>query len=109
MLGGQLGRAASMRRAQLLAMADRQRGVYPHYFGVTMLNLAVTAILKTNPAAIELRQRSHRALEETSSRIELSAALMAKATALTMLGRGQSSARVEIERASELGSDRGSA
>ena len=31
-------------RAHLEAMAERQRGVHPHYFGVTMLNLAIIAI-----------------------------------------------------------------
>ena len=35
----------------LTDMAERQRGTHPHYYGVTMLNLAVTAILRDDPSA----------------------------------------------------------
>ena len=34
------GSIVAMSRAILSTMADRQRGVHPHFFGVTMLNLA---------------------------------------------------------------------
>lgn len=72
---------------QLTEMAGHQRGLYPHYFGVTMLNLAFTATLQDNlDPAVEHADQAIEALRETSSRIELSTALMTKATALTMLG-----------------------
>ena len=72
----------------LRAMAERQRGVHPHYFGVTMLNLAIETISQDQPGlAIELADQAIDALEETSSRIEMAAALMAKGYALALLGR----------------------
>ena len=71
----------------LATMAERQRGVHPHFFGVTMLNLAIISTLRDEPrAAVAIANEAVDALEETSSRIELSAALMAKAHALAMLG-----------------------
>jgi DNA-binding SARP family transcriptional activator len=74
----------------LLSMAERQRGTHQHYFGVSMLNLAVISILRDEPGqGIEYSQQAIEALEDTSSRIELSSAYMAKATALIMLGRGE--------------------
>ena len=88
---------------QFLEMADRQRGTYQHYFGVTMLNLAITAILQDNPKlAVEYASRAVETLEETSSRIEISSAVMAKAHALIMLGRSQE-AIAEMDRAETLG------
>ena len=88
---------------QLLTMAERQRGTHPHYFGVTMLNLAITTTLMDNPKlAVEYADEAIDALRETSSRIEISAALMAKASALTMLGL-RDLARTETERATAFG------
>ena len=73
--------------AHLEKMAERQRGVHPHFFGVTKLNLAILASLKDDQrSAIDLANEAIEALEETSSRIELSAALMAKGYAQTLLG-----------------------
>jgi DNA-binding SARP family transcriptional activator/tetratricopeptide (TPR) repeat protein len=76
----------------LRAMAEQQRGVHPHYFGVTMLNLAIEAISQDQPAsALDFAEQAVAVLEETSSRIELAAALMAKAYSLTLLGRSDQS------------------
>ena len=76
----------------LRAMGDRQRGKHAHYFGVTMLNLAVNSVAHDQPdVALTLANDAIEALEETSSAIELSAALMAKAYALTFLGRTKES------------------
>ena len=76
---------ASSRHLEL--MAERQRGVYPHYFGVTMSNLAIIAICQDQPRlAVTRADEAIEALSETSSRIELAAALMAKGHALTLLG-----------------------
>ncbi len=87
----------------LQTMADRQRGVHPHYFGVTMLNLSIVSALQDEPeTAIVLADEAVIALEETSSRIELSSALMAKATALVMVGRWDE-AEPTIKRALSLG------
>ncbi len=72
----------------LTSMADRQRGVHPHYFGVTMSNLAVNSISQDQPErAINFADQAIDALEGTSSRIEMSAAFMAKGYAMTLLGR----------------------
>ena len=85
--------------AHLRAMAERQRGVHPHYFGVTMLNLAIETISQDQPGlAIELADQAIDALEETSSRIEMAAALMAKGYALALLGR-LDDAHIAIENA----------
>jgi LuxR family maltose regulon positive regulatory protein len=87
----------------LLLMADRQRSDHPHYFGVTMLNLAVTATIQGRPGqAIGYADQAIEALEETSAQIEISSALMTKATALTMLGECDRAA-VVIDRASVHG------
>ncbi len=99
--GGEGSNDELMRHLQ--TMADRQRGVHPHYFGVTMLNLSIVSALQDEPeSAIALADEAIVALEETSSRIELSSALMAKATALVMVGRWDE-ARPIIERALPLG------
>jgi ATP/maltotriose-dependent transcriptional regulator MalT/DNA-binding SARP family transcriptional activator len=88
---------------QLQEMAERQRGTHQQYFGVTMLNLAVTAILRDDPtSAAGYAREAIEALAETSSRIELSSAIMTRATALTMLGRMNEADR-EFERASVFG------
>jgi LuxR family maltose regulon positive regulatory protein len=72
----------------LLAMADRQRGRHPHYYGVTMLNLAVVSSHQDEPeVALTYAREAIEALEGTSSRIELAAAFMALAYPLTLLGR----------------------
>ncbi|HEX5396191.1 MAG TPA: hypothetical protein VFX74_03775, partial [Candidatus Limnocylindria bacterium] len=89
--------------SHLEGMADRQRGLYPHYFGVTMLNLAHVSIATDQPSrALACANEAILALEQTSSRLEFSAAMVAKGYSLTMLGRvedGQaaidSSARIE--------------
>jgi len=71
----------------LEAMAETQRGVHPHYFGVTMLNLAINAVVQDEPMhARAVAQEAIDALEGTSSRIELAAALMAQAYAFALLG-----------------------
>jgi DNA-binding SARP family transcriptional activator len=71
----------------LMLMAERQRGVHPHYFGVTMSNLAIIAICQDHPRlAVSRANEAIEALSETSSRVELAAALMARGHALSMLG-----------------------
>jgi DNA-binding SARP family transcriptional activator len=71
----------------LIAMADHQRGVHPHFYGVTMLNLAVNLIVQDEPqAARRAATDAIDALEGTSSQIELAAAFMALGFALTILG-----------------------
>ena len=71
----------------LESMAERRRGVYPHYFGVTMSDLAILAICQDQPRlAVARADEAIQALSETSSRIELAAALIAKGHALTLLG-----------------------
>jgi DNA-binding SARP family transcriptional activator len=72
---------------QLMRMAEKQRGIYPHFFGVTMLNLALVSTLQDRPGdAIAHATEAIDALEGTSSRIELSAAYMARAVAEAHLG-----------------------
>ena len=72
----------------LEAMANRQRGVHPHFYGVTMLNFAILAIAGDQPSlALSYANEAISALEETSSIVELSATLMARGYSLTMLGR----------------------
>ena len=86
----------------LLAMADRQRGVHPHYFGVTLLNLAVNACVQDEPGiAVGFAEEAIEALEGTSSRIELAAALMALAYPLVLMGAGER-AQAAIDRAISL-------
>ena len=84
----------------LQLMAQEQRGIHPHYFGVTMLNLAASQILRDDPrSAIESSNEAIEALDGTSSRMELSAALIARAVALTLVGQSDES-RATVERAS---------
>jgi DNA-binding SARP family transcriptional activator len=72
---------------RLAAMAERQRGVHPHFYGVTMLNLAINTILQDQPrSAIVYANDAIEALQGTSSRIELSAALVALSQSFTLLG-----------------------
>jgi DNA-binding SARP family transcriptional activator len=88
---------------QLLAMADQQRDVSPHYFGVSMLNLAIVAIAQDDPRlAVAYADQAIEALRQTSSRVEISSVLMARASALTMLGRFDE-ATAEIEETTGLG------
>jgi LuxR family maltose regulon positive regulatory protein len=88
---------------QLLAMAEQQREVSPHYFGVSMLNLAIVAIAQDDPRiAIDYADQAIEALGQTSSRVETSSALMARATALTMLGNDLE-AMAAIQEASGFG------
>jgi DNA-binding SARP family transcriptional activator len=73
----------------LSAMAERQRGVHPHFYGVTMLNLAINTIQHDQPRlAVSYASDAIEALEGTSSRIELSAALVALSQSFTLLGEG---------------------
>jgi ATP/maltotriose-dependent transcriptional regulator MalT/DNA-binding SARP family transcriptional activator len=89
--------------SQLLSMATTQRGIHPHYFGVSMLNLAIVSILRDDPReAIGYADQAIDALRETSSRMEYSSALMTKATALTLVGEADRAA-VEIGLATALG------
>ena len=68
----------------LAAMAERQRGVHPHFYGVTMLNLAVNTMMSgSTEIGCAYAQEAIEALGGTSSRIELSAALVALAQSLT--------------------------
>ena len=100
MLGaGQSGSIATL-STHLRLMAEQQRGVYPHYFGVTMLNLAINQTLQDDPrSAIESSNEAIEALDGTSSRMELSAALVARAVALTLIGESEES-HATVERAS---------
>ncbi len=68
-------------------MARHQRDVHPHYYGVTMLNLALTSTIQDNPqGAIDAADAAIEALDGTSSSMELSAAWMARGYALALLG-----------------------
>jgi DNA-binding SARP family transcriptional activator/tetratricopeptide (TPR) repeat protein len=86
----------------LRSMAHRQRDSHPHFFGVTMLNLALTSTIQDDPqAAIGAADDAIDALEQTSSTLELAAALTARSYALTLLGQ-HDQAQATIERATEL-------
>ncbi len=88
---------------QLLFIATQQRGIHPHYFGVAMLNMAIIAILQDDPnLALAYADDAIDALQQTSSLIEISSALMTKASARTMLGQ-RDLATADIDRASSLG------
>ena len=69
-------------------MAEEQRGVFPHHFGVTMLNLGLVSILQDRPfdALAELDEASD-ALEATSAAIETSSLFVLRAAVLAQLGR----------------------
>src|SRR3954447_14868354 len=72
----------------LIAMSESQRGFHPHYFGVTMLNVSLIAVHQDRPdRAIDYAREAIEALQGTSSQIELSAAYMALACPLVLLGR----------------------
>jgi DNA-binding SARP family transcriptional activator len=86
----------------LRSMARRQHDVHPHYYGVTMLNLALTSIIQDNlDDATRAAAEAIDALEGTSSSMELSAALMARGYALTLLGL-LDQGRDELQRATEI-------
>ena len=69
-------------------MAEQQRGVFPHHFGVTTLNLGLVSILQDRPfdALAELDEASG-ALEATSAAIETSSLFVLRAAVLAQLGR----------------------
>jgi DNA-binding SARP family transcriptional activator len=80
-------------KGHLREMADVQRDRYPHFFGVTSLNLAIVAIAQDDPeSASRLATEAIDALETTSSRIELAAAYAARASALAMLALNEDAA-----------------
>ena len=84
-------------------ISKRTDGKRPHFFGVSMLNLSLLSVLRDDPTQAVLQaDEAIDALGETSSHLELSAALMAKATALAMLGRTDD-ARIESDRARVFG------
>jgi DNA-binding SARP family transcriptional activator/tetratricopeptide (TPR) repeat protein len=86
----------------LTSMAERQKGVHPHFYGVTKLNLAVNAVTQDQPIqAVAHARDAIEALEGTSSRIELAAAFSALAYPLTLLGEFEQ-AQSAINRALEL-------
>ncbi len=86
----------------LASMAERQRGIHSHYYGVTMLNLALIAVHQDRPdIGVEHAREAIQSLEGTSSRIELSAAFMALAHPLALLGKA-SEAQQAIDRAVSL-------
>ena len=88
---------------KLAVIADQHRGVRPHYFGVAMLNAAITAILRDDPDLAQgYGSQAIEALRETSSRIEVSAALMCRVAALTMLGLWDY-ARGDVDEARSMG------
>ncbi len=63
------------------ASRNDRRGLQPHFYGVTMLNLATIAIARgrSGTGGLSMRKRRSTRFEKTSSKIELSTALMAKA------------------------------
>ncbi len=69
-------------------MATHQRNVYPHHFGVTMLNLGLISLLQDRPleALAELDDAAD-ALEATSASIEMSSLFVLRAAALAQVGR----------------------
>jgi DNA-binding SARP family transcriptional activator/tetratricopeptide (TPR) repeat protein len=86
----------------LAAMADRQRGIHDHFYGVTMLNLAIASTLQDEvQIARGAADEAVEALEGTSSQIELAAALMARAYVLTLLGL-EDDAEEAMHRASRI-------
>ena len=88
--------------SHLRLMADRHRGIHNHYYGVTMLNLAITSTIQDDlQAARDAADEAVEALETTSSQIELAAALMARAYVLTLLGLDQD-ARDAMNRAATI-------
>ena len=74
--------------AHFRLMAEEQRGVYPHHFGVTMLNLGLVSILQDRPidALSELDEASD-ALQASSAAIETSSLFVLRAAVLAQLGR----------------------
>jgi LuxR family transcriptional regulator, maltose regulon positive regulatory protein len=88
---------------RLLPLAKSLRLRFPHYYGVTMLNLAIVATLQDDPRlAVEYADEAIESLGESSARIELSTALMAKAIGLSMLGLASQGAEL-VAQASTLG------
>jgi DNA-binding SARP family transcriptional activator/tetratricopeptide (TPR) repeat protein len=86
----------------LADMADAQRGVHDHFFGVSMLNLSIASIARDDlGAARDAADAAIEALEGTSSQIELSAALMARAYVYALIGR-ENEAIDTIDKAREI-------
>jgi DNA-binding SARP family transcriptional activator len=84
--GGTTGDLDELAR-HLDAMAAHQRGKQNHYFGVTMLNIALVSIHQDRPrqALIHLEDAAM-ALEPTSAWIETAATLVLRAATLAQLG-----------------------
>ena len=82
-LGGNLDTVA----AHFRLMAEEQRGVFPHHYGVTMLNLGLVSIVEDRPldALPELDEAAD-ALEATSAAIETSSLLVLRAAVLAQIG-----------------------
>lgn len=73
-------------------IANAEKEVHPHFYGVSLLNLAIVATLQDDlTKALEYADDAIEALEQTSSNVELSSALMAKATLMAMKGDGKGS------------------
>ncbi len=90
--------------AHFRLMAEEQRGVYPHHFGVTMLNLGLVSILQDRPldALTELDEAAD-ALEATSAAIETSSLLVLRAAVLAQIGRLADAEALVNERARSTG------
>ena len=73
----------------LLRLAERQRGLQPHFYGVTMLNLAMNTHPRGRSRSRQssMHKRPSTRFEKRPRRSSLSTALMAKASALTHLGQ----------------------
>jgi ATP/maltotriose-dependent transcriptional regulator MalT/DNA-binding SARP family transcriptional activator len=75
---------------RLRGMAESQRATSSHYFGVTMLNLAMNSVVQDRlDDAFTEATEAHEALEGTSGAIESSAARSLLASILLRLGRSE--------------------
>ena len=74
--------------AHLQGMAARQQGRQKHYYGVTMLNLALISIHQDRPreALVQLEEAAQ-AFEPSSAWIETAATLVLKGATLAQLGK----------------------
>ena len=73
---------------RLRSMADQQRSSSSHYFGVTMLNLAMNSVVQDRlDDALAEANTAIEALESTTGEIEHSAARAVRASILLRLGR----------------------
>ncbi len=72
----------------LRLMAERQRDVHSHHFGVTMLNLGLVSILQDRPLdALAEFDEAADALESSSASIEMSSLFVMRAAVLAQVGR----------------------